>query len=121
MKTECDIWSGAKSGNGYGYKRDGKNLLRAHIYAYTKQVGPVPDGLELDHLCNEPLCVNVEHLEPVSHKINTQRRSERMWEKRAGKCKHGHSADNIFLNANNKKSCRECIRQANNRSRSKNL
>ena len=113
---KCDIWTGAKSGNGYGYKRVGKQMKRAHILAYEDLVGPVPEGLELDHLCNNRLCINVEHLEAVTHKENMKRQADRMWEARGGKCKHGHSPNNIFINANGRRSCRECIRVANNKS-----
>ena len=111
MTTDCKTWERAKSDNGYGYVRVGDKTIGAHRHAYLTEVGDIPEGWTIDHLCRNKLCVNVEHLEAVPHKINTQRRSEAIWKDRNGKCKHGHSADNIFLNSNNKRSCRECLRQ----------
>lgn len=45
----------------------------AHRLAYSHLVGPIPDGLQLDHLCGQSLCVNPKHLEPVSAFENTRR------------------------------------------------
>lgn len=75
----CFIWMGNLDHNGYGkmgvgYKSDGnKRNTWAHIAAYEYFVGPVPEGLELDHKCRMPCCVNPEHLEPVTHAENVRR------------------------------------------------
>jgi hypothetical protein len=62
---------------GYGrVKAGGKNLL-AHRVVYEALVGPVPDGLELDHLCAVRNCVNPGHLEPVTRAENNRRAAER--------------------------------------------
>jgi hypothetical protein len=54
--------------------RDGKRKLkRAHRLVYERLVGPIPDGLELDHLCRNPTCCNPAHLEPVTHRENMLR------------------------------------------------
>jgi hypothetical protein len=45
----------------------------AHIVYWEGEHGPVPEGLELDHLCRNPPCVNPAHLEPVTHQQNMQR------------------------------------------------
>lgn len=73
-KTEtCWIWTGALTGAGYGnLKADGRWWCAHHI-SYILSVGPVPEGLELDHLCFNPPCVNPDHLEPVTHLVNVQR------------------------------------------------
>ena len=54
---------------------DGVRILY-HQFFYRLLVGPVPEGLELDHLCRVKLCVRPEHLEPVTHPENMQRALE---------------------------------------------
>ncbi len=71
--TGCWIWQGAKISTGYGHLRvQGKNVL-SHRYMYEKVKGEIPGGLELDHLCRNPLCMNPQHLEPVTHAENCRR------------------------------------------------
>lgn len=71
--TPCWIWQGAKNNKGYGLLTiGGKNKL-AHVEYYERKNGPVPCGLELDHLCSVPLCINPEHQEPVTHTENVRR------------------------------------------------
>lgn len=73
LDTPCWIHAGRPGVNGYGYvSLDGKKRL-IHIVVYNLLVGPVPDGLELDHLCRVPLCANPSHLEPVTHRENILR------------------------------------------------
>lgn len=73
----CWIWTGAiRRGDGYGefHARQGMSRL-AHRVAYEPLVGPVPDGLQIDHLCRVRRCVNRAHLEPVTHAENVRRGS----------------------------------------------
>lgn len=77
----CWRWTGAtvqgKSKTLYGMVRvDGKTQL-AHRWAYTTFRGPIADGLTVDHLCANTLCVNPEHLEAVSNQENVRRGFER--------------------------------------------
>lgn len=73
-KRGCWLWTGVKSA-GYGMltPRGKGSTMSAHVFAYEMLVGPVPDGLEIDHLCRNRACVNPEHLEPVTHKVNCRR------------------------------------------------
>lgn len=72
-ETPCWIWLLNKSQVGYGKVRvKGKDLL-AHRVSYEEHVGPIPEGLQLDHLCSQRDCVNPEHLEPVTALENTRR------------------------------------------------
>lgn len=73
--TPCWVFSNGDSIDGEGYgrvKRDGKTH-QAHRMLYEQMVGPIPEGLFLDHLCGVRRCVNPDHLEPVSPAENTRR------------------------------------------------
>ncbi len=70
----CWEWLGAHTGAGYGaYWRNGR-MDMAHRISYELIVGPIPAGLQIDHLCRNRGCVNPTHLEPVTGSVN-QRRS----------------------------------------------
>lgn len=70
----CWLWKGARNSHlGYGRLRVMDKLTLAHVYAYELTHGTVPDGLELDHLCRNVMCVRPDHLEPVTHAVNMQR------------------------------------------------
>lgn len=71
---ECWNWPGPKGKNGYApYLWIKGKKAYAYRMAYIHLVGPVPEGLELDHLCRNPACINPAHLEPVTHLENCLR------------------------------------------------
>lgn len=77
-REDCWVWLGAvtRSGRGgspYGRLRVAGKHYVAHRVAYIIEVGPIPDGLELDHLCRNTLCVRPDHLEAVTHEENMAR------------------------------------------------
>lgn len=72
-KTEtCWLWTASQDGRGYGGLRVDGVLKKAHRLAYEICVGPIPTGLDLDHVCHTPPCVNPAHLRPVTHKQNLE-------------------------------------------------
>jgi hypothetical protein len=96
---DCWVWIGGRYPLGYGCfylagSRDGRG---AHRVLWEHLVGPIPSGLELDHLCRNPPCVNPDHLEPVTHKENLRRGAPR--HRRRYSCKRGHllTAENVRL------------------------
>lgn len=72
----CWLWVGAIDKNtGYGrfHAGDGRRTVNAHRFAYETFVGPIPPGLDLDHLCRVRACVRPSHLEPVTRRENLLR------------------------------------------------
>ena len=69
----CWLWTAAHDRGGYGRSYMNGKLILAHRLTYELLVGPIPKGLVIDHLCGNPPCVNPSHLEPVTHRENTQR------------------------------------------------
>jgi len=105
-----------------GYARLGwqnRSSCLAHRIIYELFNGPVPIGLELDHLCKTRACVNPAHLEPVTRAENQKRALSKMM------CKRGHIliGHNLHLvkspNRTTRRSCRQCesIRAKNYRQR----
>jgi hypothetical protein len=72
-KTACWIWQRGRTRDGYAHARHDGRVRRVHVITWEAQNGQVPDGLELDHLCRNPACVNPAHLEPVTHTENVRR------------------------------------------------
>lgn len=68
----CWEWQGAKA-TGYGHFRFEGRMVMAHRWAYEAMVGPIPEGLEIDHLCRNRPCVRPDHLEAVKSRENVLR------------------------------------------------
>lgn len=73
-KTQtCWLWTGSGTPTGYGQIGVNGRKQYVHRYAYELLVGPIPEGLTIDHLCRNPPCVNPSHMEPVTQAENTRR------------------------------------------------
>ena len=121
LKSGCWQWQASFNTHGYGQlgigsRLDGsRRLATAHRVAYQEFVGPVPDGLELDHLCRNRACCNPEHLEPVPHHVNIRRAVSGS----DNACKNGHTG--MFYSEKDKRYyCRECRAAASTRYRERN-
>lgn len=71
---ECWIWNGYRRPGGWGVFNDTRTTrIGAHRFAYLDLIGPIPDELDLDHLCRDASCVNPWHMEPVPRGVNVAR------------------------------------------------
>jgi hypothetical protein len=103
----CWIWTAGLSTDGYGHIW-ADNYEKAHRFAFEMHAGPIPVGMELDHLCRVRACVNPAHLEPVTHQENARRGQAAKTH-----CPHGHrlSEDNIYRDHRGSRCCLTCTRQ----------
>jgi hypothetical protein len=103
----CWRWLRGLDGMGYGTLVVKRQTIRAHRASYEAFVGPIPDGLDLDHLCRNKACVNPAHLEPVTHSENLRRHYATVTS-----CPQGHVYDeaNTYRDTSGKRRCRVCLR-----------
>ena len=110
----CWLWVGHVSV--MGYARYGSRKRYAHRLIYEALVGPIPAGMELDHLCRAHRCVNPSHLEVVTHRENILRgRGPAAAHARKTECVNGHPFDAANTYSwgpeGRYRSCRTCDRE----------
>lgn len=122
VSSGCWEWQGWLNESGYGWHRK----QYAHRFSYERHIGPIPDGLVLDHLCRNPRCVNPEHLEPVTNRVNTLRGvAPAANAVRTNRCKRGHefTPENTRFHTVGKgytaRECRTCKREADRKRRAR--
>lgn len=115
-RTEsCWLWLGCTNSRGYGcWGVQGVSHL-VHRVAYEALVGPIPEGLTIDHLCRVKTCVNPDHLEPVTIRENVTRGAAA---RRPTHCPKGHeyTPENTYTKRRSNgwinRCCKECTRIA---------
>jgi len=113
----CWLWTGSRPGRGYGHFGVDGRIVRAHRWAYEAIIGPIPSGMEIDHLCRVRHCVNPEHLQPVAHSVNYLRGMHpSAITFREDVCRKGHplTPDNVYCPPRqpHTRECRICKRAA---------
>ena len=107
----CWLWTGKKS-HGYGrfFASEVGKEVQAHRWSYQISIGPIPDGLTIDHLCRTHACVNPSHLEPVTRAENVLRgNSVPAINARKTTCNQGHEFS-PSLAPNGHRFCAVCMR-----------
>jgi len=112
----CWNWTNVVSGTYGRFYVDGKHV-QAHRFSYELYVGPIPDGLDLDHLCRNRLCVNPAHLEPVTRQENILRGCRARGQKTHCVNGHEYTPENTYTSANspNHRFCRACALNSSRR------
>lgn len=116
----CWLWTASCDSKGYGKIYVNGKLVGAHRVAYELFVGPIPDGLHIDHLCRVRCCVNPSHMEPVTHAENIRRgdsgKATALQQRAKTHCPHGHEYNeentHIRKNRNGARVCRTCARES---------
>ncbi len=115
----CWEWLAGRDRKGYGRFSIGRLSKPAHRVSYELFVGPIPTGLQVDHLCRNRACVNPAHLEPVTCLENVRRSALGIATANRVACRHGHpySPENTYVRKSGARACRTCRREQDARRR----
>ena len=114
--TSCWIWTGSeRNAKGYGGINIRRKTYLVHVVSFLFYRGPIPAGLELDHLCHVNRCFNPNHLEPVTHTENILRGRNPNLEKET--CLRGHPYHYRFRASTGRlrRDCQTCFNAAQNK------
>lgn len=110
----CWNWRGHLTPAGYGYMQQNGKKIPVHRLAYETFRGPIPDGLDLDHLCRNTRCIRPDHLEPVTRAENFKRGRDywRGLNVDKDQCPRGHwyTPENTYVFRGSRR-CRVCHRE----------
>lgn len=105
----CWVWEGHTLKSGYG-STSRKRKYSAHRLAYSVYKGPIPEGMQVDHLCSNPPCGNPDHLDVVSPLIDgTRKRIRNAWRGWATHCSRGHELNDRTTGWRPDGSGRQCM------------
>jgi hypothetical protein len=113
MHTKCIEAVGILNSSGYVTQYIEEKRFLAHRLVWIHQYGKIPKGFELDHKCSNKKCINIKHLELVTHAENMRRACSRKQElgtsvKRL--CKRGHILTGLRTRSKGGRYCKECMR-----------
>lgn len=112
---ECWLWMAARDTRGYGNFYFEAHYCKAHRVAHVLEVGPIPDGLVIDHLCRNPSCVNPAHLRAVTQSVNVQ--SGLLGQRTHCPRGHEYTPGNTRYGSGRTRNCRSCRICLNERAR----
>ena len=123
QESDCWLWARNVISSKCDYGKifiNGKYKL-AHRVVYESLVGPIPEGMDMDHLCRVPRCVNPQHLEPVTRSENVRRGMAGILQVRVTECPYGHpyTTNNTYVYRDGRRKCRACAREYNRVKRAK--
>lgn len=111
----CVIHPGRPNNKGYVSRKFGGRMEGVHRIAWIEAHGPIPPGMEVDHVCKQRACVEVSHLRLLTHRENLLA-GDTIVARNARKthCSNGHPFDavNTYVDRQGKRKCRTCNRNA---------
>lgn len=116
----CWLWRGSATSTGYGQLHVKGSPRKAHRLSYEHFKGRIPDGLQIDHLCRQPFCVNPDHLEAVTNRENTLRGTAGDAQLARTHCPSGHEyTESNTRRWRGRRHCKTCNRAAGARYRAR--
>ena len=120
QENGCWEWVGFVNPKGYAHLCHKGKQVRAHRHYYEQEYGPIPEGLEIDHLCRSRACVNPAHMEAVTGRENVLRGiGHTAQNARKTHCKRGHEFEDMsnvpFVKGRPWRVCRTCVIEAGRR------
>lgn len=116
-ESGCWLWTASLTKAGYGLFSVKHKKIYAHRWSYEHFVGPISEGLTIDHLCRNTACANPEHLEAVTMGENVRRGTAGLHQAAKTHCPHGHpyEGDNVFKDNRGRRRCKTCKREKDRR------
>jgi hypothetical protein len=126
--TDCIEWKGPINGSGYGRKwiKNERKYRVAHLVLWEEVNGPKPPGMDLDHLCRNRKCVNLEHIELVTRSENARRGNTGGSDKTHCPKNHPYTGSNLYTRERKRngkvyveRRCNECHKERERHRRKK--